>query len=308
MGQDYGSPVGGFFFRFVATVRAERDFEDCFVLFIITPEQGENTYLLREIPDINTRGTERILITLPANPGFGGGAFGYHIFSKGQEIRRYEPDDPIVVDGAGGGSEMGRNVSRARAPSDAAVEPAKVVKPRLLDFPSTLVGKVGGGYATAIYSIDQDGRVIEFLDFAADHVEFLPEVWKTVVESQYEAGTFEGKALVTTVRQSFFFNEFAPFSEALEVIPYPEMGDRDATPLYAPAPEVQVSEPTVVRLELLVDKLGRVQQTQVMEGSDSQAAQRSLRAVQEWIFLPAVVDGYPVDQTVMVPIAFEPKE
>lgn len=309
MGQDYGSPVGGFFFRFVATVRAERDFEDCYVLFIITPEKGENTYLLREIPDINTRGTERILITLPTNPGFGGGAFAYHIFSKGQEIRRYEPDDPIVVDGAdGGGSEANESRSRRTVTGEGTVAPAKVLKARLLDFPESLRGKTSGGYATAIYSIDREGRVIEFLDFAADHVAFLPEVWKTVVESQYEAGTFGGEPLVATVRQSFFFNEFAPFSEALEMIPYPEMKDRAASPLYAPVPEVDIADSTVVRLELLVDRLGRVQQSRVVEGGNSRAAERSLQAVEKWIFLPAVADGFPVDQTVTVPIAFEIKE
>ncbi|WP_309026798.1 energy transducer TonB family protein [Pelagicoccus enzymogenes] len=308
MGQDYGSPVGGFYFRFVATVRAERDFEDCYVLFVIKPEQGEPSFMLREIPDINTKGTERILITLPANPGFGGGAFAYHIFSRGQEVRRYEPDDPIVVDGMnGGGGNAGLGRSRASASEAGEVEPAEVVKPRLLDFPRSLQGKVGGGYATAIYSIGRNGEVVEFLDFAADHVEFLPEVWKTVVESKYRAGTFKGEPLVTTVRQNFFFNEFAPFSEALEVIPYPDMQDRNATPLYAPLPQVKVASSTVLKLELLVDKLGRVRSSRVVEGENSPAAAESRKAVEKWIFRPAVVGGYPADQTVTVPIAFDIK-
>ncbi len=309
LGQDYGSPFGGFFFRFVATVRAERDFEDCYILFVITPEKGESTYLLREIPDINTRGTERIMITLPVNPGFGGGTFAYRIFSRGQEIRRYESDDPIEMQRVrGGGTETnGGSVRRSREPAGP-VEPAEVLKPRLLDFPESLLGKIEGGYATAIYSIDREGRVIEFLDFAADHVDFIPEVWKTVVESRYQAGTYEGKPLVTTVRQNFFFNEFAPFSEALEMIPYPETNDRNAKALYAPVPKLEGGKPTVVKVELLVGKLGRVRDARVLEGAGTSAAKLSLQAVEKWIFLPAVVEGYPAAQRVTLPISFGIKE
>lgn len=309
MGQDYGSPLGGFFFRFVATVRAERDFEDCFILFIISPEKGEDTYLLREIADINTRGTERITITLPVNPGFGGGSFAYRIFSKGQEIRRYDPDEPMLMnDTTNGSTAPARSAPRRRPPSEGVVEPAKVLKGRLLDFPKSLVGKIGGGYASAIYTIDQEGRVIEILDFAADHVDFIPEVWQTVVETRYEAGLFNGEPLVTTVRQKFFFNEFAPFSEALEMIPYPEIDDRAASPVFAPLPDVQVSQSTVVRMELLVDTLGRVRNARVIDGSDEEVERLSLEAVEKWILLPAISEGYPVEQTVEVPIAFDIKE
>ncbi|MDQ8180674.1 hypothetical protein [Pelagicoccus sp. SDUM812005] len=310
MGQDYGSPLGGFYFRFVATVQAERDFEDCFILFIIAPEQGENTYLLREISDINTTGAERISITLPVNAGFGGGSFGYRVFSKGQEIRRYEPDDPIVVDEMrGGGSTSARPAARRASSVDGEVEPAKVVKARLLDFPKSLQGKVGGGYASAIYSIGQDGRVIEIIDFSADHAAFLPEVWKTVVETRYQAGTFKGKPLVTTVRQNFFFNEFAPFSEALEMIPYPEMKDRSARPLYSPLPQLELSKKTkALRVELLVDRLGRAQDARMVEGGDTPAAKQLLAAVKDWVFLPAVVEGYPAEQRLTVPIATGIKE
>ncbi len=308
MGQDYGSPFGGFFFRFAATVRAERDFEDCFVLFVIAPEKGEETYLIREIPDINTKGTERIVVTVPVNPGFGGGSFGYRVFSRGEEIRRFEPDDPIMVEDMGrapasGGPVTGR-VKRNSGPG----EPAKVVKARLLDFPETLIGKMPGGYASAIFSIGQDGQVIELIDVAADHVDFVPEVWKTVVDTSYEPGFFDGEPLVTTVKQNFFFNEFAPFSEALEMLPYPEMKDRDAAAIYAPIPDVKVSDSVTVRIELMVDTLGRVRNSRIVEGGDTAAANISRLAVEKWIFLPAIVDGYPAEQSVTIPIAFDIKE
>lgn len=307
MGQDYGSPFGGFFFRFSATVRAERDFEDCFVLFVIVPEKGEETYLIREIPDINTKGMERILVTVPVNPGFGGGSFGYRVFSRGEEIRRYEPDDPIRVENMGSAGSSAESVTHRVKSSEAPGRPAKVSKARLLDFPESLMGKMSGGYASAVFSIDRNGVVIELIDVAADHVDFVPEIWKTVVESQYEPGYFEGRPLVTTVKQNFFFNEFAPFSEALEMLPYPELADRDATAIYAPIPNVRVSEVATVRIELLVDTLGRVRNSRIVEGGDTAAANLLRSAVRKWIFLPAIVDGYPAEQSVTIPVAFDIK-
>ncbi len=308
LGQDYGSPYGGFFFRFMATVKSERDFEDCFILFVVTPETGENTILIREIPDLNTTGSEQILVTLPVNPGFGGGAFGYRVFSRGEEIRRYELSDPIALDEMGSHSSSVGGNSRQAAEDMSAVEPAKVLKARLLEFPESLVGKLSGGYASATYSIDQDGKAMEILLVASDNAEFVPEVWRTIVETRYEAGSFNGEKLVTTVKQNFFFNEFAPFAEGLEMMPYPKMDDRKATVIYAPMPKAAVSEPVTVRIELLVNKLGRVRSSRVLDGEGSEAGKASRLAVEKWIFLPAIVDGYPAEQTVTIPISFGIKE
>ncbi len=308
LGQDYGSPYGGFFFRFMATVKSEQDFEDCFILFVVTPETGESAFLIREIPDLNTTGAEQILVTLPVDPGFGDGVFGYRIFSGGEEVRRYELNEPITLDEMGSHRSSVGGDSRTAAPDMSAVEPARVLKARLLEFPESLVGKLSGGYASATYSIDQDGKAMELLQVASDNVEFVPEVWRTIVETRYEAGSFNGEKLITTVKQNFFFNEFAPFAEGLEVMPYPEMEDRKATAIYAPMPKATVSEPVTVRIELLVNKLGRVRSSRIVEGGGTEAAKVSRLAVEKWIFLPAIVDGYPAEQSVTIPISFGIKE
>lgn len=311
MGQDYGSPYGGFFFRFDATVEAERDFEDCFVLFAISPETGEPTYVMREVGDIHSPGQDRVLVTLPVNPGFGGGTFGYKLFSKGEEIRLYEPDEPLAVRNMRGGMEGEEASARSSRHSadrgSGQGEPAKAVKARLLEFPESLVGKVGGGYATAIYTVDEKGRAYEFLDVAADNKAFIPEVWKTVVQTRYEPGRFNGKPLVTTVQQSFFFNEFAPFSEEMVMIPYPTIGDRSATAAYAPLPQANVKRSVEIKVEVDVGLLGQVRSITALNDADTDAGRAAVDAVKDWIFVPAVQDGFAVEQTVVVPIQFSQK-
>ncbi|EDY84963.1 TonB family C-terminal domain protein [Verrucomicrobiia bacterium DG1235] len=308
MGQDYGSPFGGFFFRFEAMVQAERDFEDCYILFVISPESGEVSYVMREIPDINTRGMERIAVTLPVNPGFGGGTFGYKLFSRGEEIRRYEPDEPIELREVGSGSESDRprssSSNRSANRSSGQGEPARILKARLLDFPEELIGKASGGYASAVFSIGVDGRVLELLDLQADFEAFAPEVWKTVVETRYEPGRFNGEALVTTVRQTFFFNEFAPFSEEMVMLPYPSLDDRDASAIFAPLPKLKLAKSAKARIEVVVDVLGRVKESRVLKGLDSGAGEAVLEEVERWIFLPAIVNGFPAEQRLEIPISF----
>lgn len=307
MGQDYGSSLGGFFFRFEAMIEAERDFEDCFVLFVIAPEAGDPTYIVREIPDINKTGSERIAITLPVNPGFGGGTFAYRVFSRGEEIERRDGNEPLSVAKVGEPNEEVPSVQgavRNRVGSEASLgEPASVIKERLLDFPEELLGKVTGGYATAVYSIDEQGRVIELLELTLDHAAFAPEVLRTLRGSTYRPGRYDGEALVTTVRQSFFFNEFASFSEALEMIPYPKIKDRRARAVYAPLPALERAAGGEVRLEMRVNELGLVTSSHARDTSvDEAIVALVLEKSKDWVFLPAIAGGYPVEQTVEVPV------
>ncbi|MDQ8203864.1 TonB family protein [Pelagicoccus sp. SDUM812003] len=308
MGQDYGSSYGGHFFRFDATVRAERDFENCFILFVIAPETGAATYVMREIADINAVGNERILVTMPVNPGFGGGRFSYKLFSGGEEIEVRDPNGIMsirdesqdsFVDGESGEPETDYEpIASSRENRSSAVgAPPKVEKARLLDFPKSLLGVVAGGYAVATFSIDEKGEVIEILSISGDRAEFIPEVWKTVTQSRYRPGIYQGKALVTTVRQTYFFNEFAPFSEEMVSVPYPNLRDRAPRVIYSPLPEIALSKARTVELEITVNRLGRVENPMVVDDSGrAEVGAAALQAIKQWIFEPAIVDGFPVEQ------------
>lgn len=309
MGQDYGSGQGGFFFRFDAMVRAERDFEDCFVLFVITPEMGDATYVLREVPDINVIGQERILVTLPVNPGFGGGKFGYKLFSRGEEIR-VESNGALVSirdnsrEGrAAPATSIAEPIEREERDAEGFGEPAKAVKARLLDFPKSLLGKVSGGYAEAVYSVDTKGKVFEVLELSGDYPELLPEAWKTITQSVYQPGHYNGKALVTTIRQRFFFNEFAPFAEEMVMIPYPtHYRDRDPIAMFAPGGSLSGSEGGTVAVEGTVNRLGKLTDISVSDPVSQEKADAALEAAKRWLFLPAMSKGYAVERRMRVAV------
>lgn len=307
IGRDFGSHLPSYYFRFDAKVQAERDFVDCFALFIVRYAQGEEAYYIREIRDINATGTEKIVVTLPIDAAFGEGAFSYRVFSGGREIRRYETEEQIVVKDAGGISGPGIDASGS-APAGGAgvgeIEPAKAIKARLLDFPKSLAGKVSGGYAMAVFSIGEEGSAVELLELRAEELEFVPEVWKTIFETRYRPGTFNGKPMLTRVRQNFFFNEFAPFAEGLEILPHSDLEPRQARPIYAPEPSLNLEEDIVLKFQVLVDKLGRVAFVAAVDSVDAEVAEAALETIRDWIFLPTISEGRVTEQRFVIPIRF----
>lgn len=309
MGQDYGSTMGSFFFHFRADVIAERDFEDCFILFVISPEEGGETQVIHEIADIDSVGVEKVALTIPINPGFGGGSFGYKLFSKGEEIRLREPDDPIFISEVGKDSDAsspGSNpVARSRGAGVESTEPARILDGRLLEFPRQLEGTIKGGYATAVFTLDEIGRVIELIDLRVDHPAFAPEVMNCILGSRFAAGLYQGKPIVTTVEQSFFFNEFAPFAEALRTVPYPKLGDRNARAIYVTPPRFAVDQRIETHVEVLVNTLGQVVEIYSEPGTEYPVKEAVKDAVLDWQFVPAIVDGYPAAQRIKLPFVFK---
>lgn len=315
MGQDYGSREGNFYFRFDATVKAERDFEDCFLLLAITPQNGEATHVLRELADINAAGTQRLLVTIPVNPGFGGGTFGYMLFSRGEEIRRSDANEDVSIRENRRQEQAEQKEPRRRSsPPDRSraaeaggrAQPARAIDARLPEFPDSLVGVLSGGYAEIVYSIDERGRAFEILGIRADHADLVPEAWKTVVRTRYAPAYFNGRPLVATVRQKLFFNEFASFAEEMVMIPYPHLQDGPPRAVYAPLPEVAVDEPHSFSVQATIDRLGRVQSPRAADASQRELAEATLGKVKEWIFLPGISGGFPVTQEVEIPVKFEP--
>ena len=319
IGSEYGSAYGGQFFRFLANIEAERDFEDCFILFMITPDQGEPTYVMRELPDIGAEEVERLMVSVPVNPAYGGGTFGYKIFSDGEEIQIVDPEataqirnDPQTSSSASGRSVAGSvdrssagGRSHSRASMNAEVE---VVDAHLPVFPKGLVGDLQGGYAELVYTIDEKGKVIEVLDVRADHSGLIPEALQAVTQSRYSPATYRGRPQQSTVRQRLFFNEFASFPEQIVTVADPPLNDRPPIPVYYPMPQVKVQRESEVEVELTVDKLGRAHGTRVVSSPNDELADATAEKVQNWIFLPAVENGQAVETTLVLPVQFTPGE
>lgn len=315
MGQDYGSDYGGLFFRFDAQVRAERDFEDCFILFAIAPSQGKETYMLREIPDINAVGNDRILITIPVSPSLGGGTFGFKLYSKGEEIELLDNNELVsireILNTSSSGHSTGPLATREQEresygtiPAELPSDPPEVTKSYLPNFPQSLVGVMDGGYVEVLFTIGENGRALEILNMRGEHPDLLPEAQKTVIESHYRPGIYGGKAIAATVQQRIFFNEFASFPEELEVVSYPSYRDRIPVKIYSPLPQSSTGEIGEIEIEVLVDRLGRPVSSEINSSSSEALSADIQEAVSNWIFLPAIQDGYPVESTITLPISY----
>ncbi len=308
MGQDYGSNQGNFFFRFRVEIQADRDFEDCFILIAIAPEEGSETILMREVEDIEAGATDVVDIIVPVNPGFGGGGYGYHLYSQGEEIKVDDPLAKAVIRQQGlETSNRGapQKQERPREPPQLAF-PARATKTVMPDFPLNLEGKNISGLAQVTFAIDSSGKVVEILGMAADHSAFLIEARESILASSYEPATYNNESLFTTVTQVFTFNEFVSFAEALEMIPYPNLPDSQPRLLHSPietlkASGIDFAESSVV-LHGVIDPLGRIQQARIREANDQRVADMILDTASEWVFIPAIQDGRPVARRIQIPI------
>ena len=308
MGQDYRAARGGFFFRFVAEIKAERDFEDCFVLFAIAPDDGSETIILQEISDINAGDSERVNITFSVNPGFGGGGYKYFFFSKGEPIEVIDPNAERTIrtagrqDGEEPPSPQPEPTKRRREalPPASAVEVTKTVYP---NYPEELEGTGVSGAAKVIFTIGVDGRVIEIIDMAADHRAFLGEALKSVMQSEYTPAYYENKPLLSSVYQEFSFNEFVVFPGKVQMIPYPEIEDRDPVLVYSPK-DVQEGLRGKCAVEVVVDRFGRASEFRVLESSSDELANQLRDQFEHWLFLPAIQEGFPIERRVRIPINF----
>ena len=297
IGQDYSSLNASYYFRFDAWVVADRDFEDCFILFAIMPNHGDESYVMREIGSLNGGVEDRIQILVPVNPSLGGGSFRYFIFSQGGQVPLDDPDEKAATvseeagrSGAQDDAALARSYRGAVAPG-ASRSPVKVVKSRLPDFPEALRGVVVGGVAEILYTVGEDGRVVEVLDVRADHPEFLPEMLESVLGSGYRPSVRDGRPVASTVQQVFSFNAFATFPEAIVEIAYPRMSDRDPLLAYAPVEQLEGGRKGDVKLEATITRLGRPERIEVLESLDDELATRAIEAARNWIFLPAVEGG-----------------
>jgi len=296
MGQDYGSARGGFFFRFVAEVEAERDFEDCFALFMINPEDGSESIILREIRDVSAGKVARIDISFPQ--------YSYFFFSKGESIEVIDPHSQVGIRTAGPqnreevASFSRRAVSEDALPEASAVEVTKTVYP---DYPEVLQGTGASGQAVVIFAIGVAGEVAGIVDMSADNGAFLGEARRAILESEYEPAYYDGKPLPSTAYQEFTFNELVVFPGKLQMVPYPEIEDRNPVLVHAADWEAAALQGKL-KVEVLVDRFGKVSEFRALESTSDEATAYLEEQSENWVFLPAIADGVPTERRLRFPI------
>jgi hypothetical protein len=78
-------------------------------------------------------------------------------------------------------------------------------------------------------------------------------------------------------------------------------------PEYQPIPDIQVSNTSVVRLQLMIGADGRVHEVNVLQGIPGQTS-KIISSVQQWRFKPATENGTPVSAPFTVDLSFRGNE
>lgn len=78
-------------------------------------------------------------------------------------------------------------------------------------------------------------------------------------------------------------------------------------PEYQPIPDIDVREPTTVRLQLTINAEGRVSEVNVLQGVPGQTS-KIISTVQTWRFKPATENGTPVPAPFSVDLSFRGNE
>jgi len=301
--------TGDLLLKFVARFSAEREYEDVFVALEATPLSGDPVRAMRAVGRFSEGGEHQLALGFAVDGRLAaGGRLRPHFYTTaGDEIRATYRGQPAEIElegleGAAAEGRAAREPDRDRPRIDPqrafSAKPLKAVYP---NYPEELGGSGIAGSVKAVFSIDEEGRAFEILDYAADRAAFLPEARRAIVETVYQPARFEGEALVATVAQMFSFNEYVSFAEGLVMIPYPELADRGPALLYTPLPKsIRRGR---ARLTVTVDALGRATRPE-MAGASEAAAAALREALPRWVFLSAVEEGFPAARRISLDVNF----
>ncbi len=315
MGPNYATTEDSFIFQFTAQLSADRDFEDCFALFVIVPESGGETFVMREIGDIEVGEDNRVQLHMPVNPGFGGGQYRYLFFSKGEEIEVIDPerDNATLTVTSPAASAQGEGPPDARAPelrdySGAEAVRAAVEEEFYPSYPAELVGSGVSGLAELVFSIGTDGRATQIIEMAADNAAFLREAQKAVINTRYKPAIFGGVPIESMVSGLFVFGELAQFAEEIQIAEYSDIGDREPDLAYGFIPGIErfrKGKKSTFTIEVTVDPLGRAIASNIVKTTNKELAQTVLESIGDWVFLPAIEGGEVITKSFRKTIAIE---
>ncbi|MCH6258541.1 energy transducer TonB [Puniceicoccaceae bacterium K14] len=318
-GASFEGDQSRFNFRFRVSVDAERDFEDCFIVFVVEAKDGSTS---REIVDLgNIRAGKQMIDTgFEATENFGDSRYGYLIFSEGEEIFVDDPYRKKAV-----AQQKEEKVKKATEEKTvASKKPKKTIKPKVQPYidatparvvkqvtpiyPEELLGSNISGVTKIVYTMDEEGEVFEILDIKADHPSFLYAARDAVLKSRYKPSVYEGQSLVTTLEQTFAFNEFVCFAEGAEIVPYPKVKDREPFAVYGPnrhelAEKLERLGGKKMTLDIIINELGQVVSVGASGLSNDVVSEEFDDAFANWVFLPSLERGVAYSSRVSLRLA-----
>lgn len=293
--------TAGPYFRLRAKASIDRDFENCYILLLIEPDDGLPTKIVSEIPDISMRNGEEFSLDLPINPLFTDADYTYRLYSGGEEISITDENGEVNPSTSTGYPEV-ESVVHSEKIDTVYITTARAIKEHALKFPPALKGVLEGGYTEAVYVIDAEGKVVEVLKLRTENLELIPPTVATLLNSTYQPATFNEKPIPTTITQRFFFNEVACFAEKMNTVKYPSLDDRNATLIYKPTPTGGATDGPKTKVFFTVDERGSVTHPRSASPTSSPLTPKTIAFLKDCLFLPAIENGSPYVQEISTSI------
>ena len=185
-------------------------------------------------------------------------------------------------------------------------------------FPESLrLTSITDGYATMLFTIDDDGRVIDSIATEASHLAFEKAMQETLVKWRFEPAVgnttprreliqfdFRRSGIVSSLSQRDASKSFFPAKPTDDDrpirtvnwsdLPNPPQRVAGAMPAYPESLRTQAIH-GVALLSFIIDTQGRVRVPVSLNASDAPFAQAALAAVKQWRFTPAEHNGEPVN-------------
>jgi periplasmic protein TonB len=185
-------------------------------------------------------------------------------------------------------------------------------------FPESLrLTSIADGYATMLFTIDDDGRVIDSIATEASHPAFEKAMQETFAKWRFEPAAnnttprreliqfdFRRSGVVSSLSQRDASKSFFPVAPAESErpirtidwsdLPNPPQRVAGEMPAYPQSLRAQGIQ-GVALLSFIVDTQGRVRVPVSLNASDARFARAALAAVKHWRFTPAELASEPVN-------------
>jgi TonB family protein len=189
-------------------------------------------------------------------------------------------------------------------------------------YPCNLLQAGTRGAARVDFGVDFEGRVVNVSVAEATAPEFGEAVAAAMAAWQFEPMQRENHPVGPRFSITWRFKE--PAADGVEQRLLENLGtereavdarqlDRPLFPLFTrlpdyPAARLDAKEPGEARIEVVIDREGRVRLPHIRHASQPEFGRAAATAVSQWLFETPRKGGEPVDVRVLIPIQFKPPE
>jgi TonB family protein len=227
-------------------------------------------------------------------------------------------------------SAVGLSFQVLGAPEPDADKPLQIIQTRHPIYPASL-NRIGitNGFAAIAFSVDAEGKLVDYLPIAYTHEEFFRSSVAALTRWQFEPARAAGQPRAVVSQMTFNYEssgnvvemtvgddihaQYNRMRPTVEVFRVSKLNELDQIPV--PVNIVRPGYPEAflgsdlegaATIEFYIDESGDVRLPVVIDQSASEFAGAAIQAVRQWKFEPPMKDGKPVSAIAKQRFHFKP--